>query len=63
MIIRSTPENLDDFVEVDGKQGAFLQMHDFQPMYMNFKSLYFKKTEALLNFIQNEKKKGGEMFG
>lgn len=56
MIIRDTPDDLDNFVMVDSELGFKLQQKGFKPMYMDFDALYFRKTNKLLKFLKKLKK-------
>lgn len=58
MIIRDTPKNIEDFISVDNDVANILEHNNFQPMYMDCKKVYFKKSKEILDFI-----KGGEMCG
>lgn len=60
MIILGIPNNLEDYIMVDGKEAFKLQQAGFKPKYMDEEVLYFKKNNKILKMIEQiEKKKGG----
>lgn len=60
MIILGIPNNLEDYIMVDGNEAFKLQQVGFKPKYMDEEVLYFKKNNKILKMIEQiEKKKGG----
>lgn len=55
MIIRKTPEHLENYVKVGTDATIILHMNGFQPKYIDSEYVYYLKTDELINFIN----KGG----
>lgn len=54
MIIRSTPQNLEDYIAVDDSTSAILHKNGFIPKYMNSSKIYYIKTQTLIEFMEKE---------
>lgn len=55
MIIRGTPDNIELFVCVDNETSDYLHQQGFYPAYIDNKGVYYKKTEDILQCIQNRR--------
>jgi len=53
MIIRGTPQNKENYVCVDNELSNYLHSHGFFPAYIDNTGVYYKKTEELLQCIQD----------
>lgn len=53
MIIRGTPKDIENFVCVDNELSNYLHSHGYFPAYIDSTGIYYKKTEELLQCIQD----------
>ena len=51
MIIRKTPEDLDNYIAVTSDKSVKLNKNGFEPVFIDNKFLYYKKTDDLLAFM------------
>lgn len=54
MIIRGTPKDIENFICVNSIQSLSLQKQGFQPMYIDDKGVYYKKTKEIIEIMLEE---------
>ena len=54
MIIRQTPKNKEKYIIVDSKVSQILQENGFCPKYMDNESIYYVKSDEIIEFMSKE---------
>ena len=54
MIIRKTPKDKEKYIIVNSNIGRILQENGFYPKYMDDKSIYYVKSDEIINFMSRE---------
>ena len=52
MVIRGTPDNIEDYYIADGEIARLLHAKGFQPMYKDYEAVYFKRNKKLIKFLK-----------
>jgi hypothetical protein len=53
MIIRGTPKNIEDYIKADCQINLMLVSKGFTPNYIDGEYVYYKRTQELLDIIEN----------
>ena len=54
MLIRQTPKNKEKYIIVDSKVSQILQENGFCPKYMDNESIYYVKSDEIIEFMSKE---------
>ena len=54
MLIRQTPKNKEKYIIVDSKVSQILQENGFCPKYMDNESIYYVKSDKIVEFMSKE---------
>ena len=54
MLIRQTPKNKEKYIIVDSKVSQILQENGFCPKYMDNETIYYVKSDEIVEFMSKE---------
>lgn len=54
MIIRQTPKNKENYIAVNSDVSLILQENGFYPKYMDDETIYYAKSNEIINFMSRE---------